>query len=353
MLTFESGQIIRGKYRLERVLGTGGMGVVIAARHLRLEEPVAIKLLHSWLAQRPDAIERFLREARAASRLTSDHVVRVFDVDLLESGAPFIVMEYLEDMDLRALLGERGPLPIGEAVSYVLDTCEAISEAHALGIVHRDLKPQNLFVARRRDGSVRLKVLDFGISKIVPTPGATGDGFITSTDVMLGSPLYMAPEQLGSPRAVDARVDIWALGVVLYQLLTARMPFEGGSFFETASATLQAGAGGLRCQGAQDPARMQLVFVRSPDVSPGKNVTFHVWLPASSRIVSVQPYLLMKDGLWEGDYRFMSNLDGDAWNEFTVRYRSGSPPIEQLGVEFVIDPSAAWSGVCYIDSVGW
>ncbi|AUX30807.1 protein kinase [Sorangium cellulosum] len=236
MLTFESGQIIRGKYRLERVLGTGGMGVVIAARHLRLEEPVAIKLLHSWLAQRPDAIERFLREARAASRLTSDHVVRVFDVDLLESGAPFIVMEYLEGMDLRALLGERGPLPIGEAVSYVLDTCEAISEAHALGIVHRDLKPQNLFVARRRDGSVRLKVLDFGISKIVPTPGATGDGFITSTDVMLGSPLYMAPEQLGSPRAVDARVDIWALGVVLYQLLTARMPFEGGSFFETASA---------------------------------------------------------------------------------------------------------------------
>ncbi|WP_437319713.1 protein kinase domain-containing protein [Sorangium sp. So ce385] len=238
MLTFESGQIIRGKYRLERVLGTGGMGVVVAARHLRLEEPVAIKLLHSWLAQRPDAIERFLREARAASRLTSDHVVRVFDVDLLESGAPFIVMEYLEGMDLRALLSERGPLPIGEAVSYVLDTCEAISEAHALGIVHRDLKPQNLFVARRRDGSVRLKVLDFGISKIVPTPGATGDGFITSTDVMLGSPLYMAPEQLGSPRAVDARVDIWALGVVLYQLLTARMPFEGGSFFETASTIL-------------------------------------------------------------------------------------------------------------------
>ncbi|KYG01082.1 hypothetical protein BE21_56835 [Sorangium cellulosum] len=214
MLTFESGQIIRGKYRLERVLGTGGMGVVIAARHLRLEEPVAIKLLHSWLAQRPDAIERFLREARAASRLTSDHVVRVFDVDLLESGAPFIVMEYLEGMDLRALLRERGPLP-------------------------------------------------------------------------------------------------------------------------------------------QDPARMQLVFVRSPDVSPGKNVTFHVWLPASSRIVSVQPYLLTKGGLWEGDYRFMSNLEGDAWNEFTVRYRSGSPPIEQLGVELVIDPSAAWSGVCYIDSVGW
>ncbi|WP_437940497.1 serine/threonine-protein kinase [Sorangium sp. So ce341] len=238
MLTFESGQIIRGKYRLERVLGTGGMGVVVAARHLRLEEPVAIKLLHSWLAERPDAIERFLREARAASRLTSDHVVRVFDVDLLESGAPFIVMEYLEGMDLRALLSERGPLPIGEAVSYVLDTCEAISEAHALGIVHRDLKPQNLFVARRRDGSVRLKVLDFGISKIVPTPGATGDGFITSTEVMLGSPLYMAPEQLGSPRAVDARVDIWALGVVLYQLLTARMPFAGGSFFETASAIL-------------------------------------------------------------------------------------------------------------------
>ncbi|WP_437319711.1 hypothetical protein [Sorangium sp. So ce385] len=119
------------------------------------------------------------------------------------------------------------------------------------------------------------------------------------------------------------------------------------------AVTLQAGAGGLRCQGAQDPARMQLVFVRSPDVSPGKNVTFHVWLPASSRIVSVQPYLLMEDGLWEGDYRYMSNLDGDAWNEFTVRYRSGSPPIEQLGVELVIDPSAAWSGVCYIDSVGW
>ncbi|XXT23378.1 protein kinase [Sorangium sp. So ce429] len=227
------GQILSGKYRVERILGQGGMGVVVAALHEQLHQRVAIKLLHP--GANAEMVERFVREARAAVRLKSEHVARVLDVGTLETGAPFMVMEYLEGSDLQQTLRDRGPLELEEAVGYVLEACEAIAEAHAAGIIHRDLKPANLFLARGADGSGMVKVLDFGISKaLAESSGAGGEPELglTKTAMVLGSPLYMAPEQMRSARTVDTRADIWSLGAILYQLLTARVPFDATSLSE-------------------------------------------------------------------------------------------------------------------------
>lgn len=214
------GSVFDGKYRIERVLGEGGMGVVIGARHLHLDELVAIKVLRSELSADSALVERFLREARSAARIKSPHVVRVTDVDRLPSGAPYIVMEWLEGSDLASIVQREGPLDPARAVRYVREACEALSQVHAAGIVHRDLKPGNLFVARLPDGSTCTKVVDFGISKLL------GED-LTRTGIALGTPNYMAPEQMVSSRTVDARADIWALGVVLYKLVTGTVPFKG------------------------------------------------------------------------------------------------------------------------------
>ncbi|MBX3229966.1 MAG: protein kinase [Labilithrix sp.] len=216
----KSGDVLAGKYVVERILGAGGMGVVVAARHLQLDQRVALKFLLPAACENADAVARFLREGKAAARITSEHVARVVDTGVLESGAPYLVMEYLEGADLGALAS---PLAPEDAVEYVLQACEAIVEAHELGIVHRDLKPANLFLARRKDGSPLVKVLDFGISK-------TGDGSastqLTSTATMMGSPRYMSPEQMLSAKDVDARSDVWALGVILFELVTGRAVWE-------------------------------------------------------------------------------------------------------------------------------
>lgn len=225
------GDLLAGKYRVERVIGSGGMGIVVAARHEQLGQLVAIKLVRDDALDQGDTVERFLREARAAVQLRSEHVAKVLDVGKLESGAPYMVMEFLDGSDLGHVLDESGPMALDTAVLLILQACEAIAEAHAAGIVHRDLKPQNLFLTRTLSGSPRLKVLDFGVSK---TTGLTqdGKGALTRTRAMLGSPLYMAPEQMRSSRDVDARVDVWALGVVLFELLTRRWPFEAESMPE-------------------------------------------------------------------------------------------------------------------------
>jgi serine/threonine protein kinase len=217
--------VLAGKYRIERVLGVGGMGVVVAARHEQLGQLVAIKFVREDALGNEDAIERFLREARSAVRLKSDHVARVIDVGKLESGAPYMVMEFLDGDDLARVLEERGPMAPEAAVELVLQACDAVAEAHAVGIVHRDLKPENLFLTQTLAGRPKLKVLDFGVSK---SSGLTtgGQGALTRTRSMLGSPLYMSPEQMRSAKDVDARADVWALGVVLFQLLTCRWPFE-------------------------------------------------------------------------------------------------------------------------------
>ncbi len=223
------GDILAGKYRVERVLGAGGMGVVVSAMHTQLEQRVAIKFVRDEALGNEDAVQRFLREARAAVKLKSEHAAKVLDVGTLESGAPYMVMEYLEGSDLGAVLVDHGSLTVEAAAEWIVQACEAIAEAHAMGIVHRDIKPQNLFLAKTIGGQPKVKVLDFGVSKSLSTSGA---GALTQTRAMLGSPLYMSPEQMRSSRSVDARADVWALGIVLYELLTKRWPFEAESMPE-------------------------------------------------------------------------------------------------------------------------
>jgi serine/threonine protein kinase len=224
------GEILAGKYRVDKVLGAGGMGVVVAARHIQLETRVAIKFLLPAMLDNSEAVMRFAREARAASKINNEHVARVFDVGTLPSGAPFMVMEFLEGEDLSTWIAQRGALPVELAVDFVLQACVAVADAHGLGIVHRDLKPANLFALRRSDGQFVIKVLDFGISKVTDS-GATGPvASVTHTSAIMGSPHYMSPEQMRSSKEVDARADIWALGVILFELLAGNTPFSGETF---------------------------------------------------------------------------------------------------------------------------
>lgn len=213
------GQLIAGKYRVEQVLGRGGMGVVMAALHEQLNQRVALKFLTDSAYQQPEAVARFQREARAAVQIQSEHVARVMDVGTLDTGSPYMVMEYLRGRDLKDVSTRRGPLPITEAVDYVLQACDAVAEAHSLGIVHRDLKPSNLFLTERPDGTALVKVLDFGISKALHA-GETSQLQMTASAAIMGSPQYMSPEQIRSSKNVDARADVWALGTILHELLT-------------------------------------------------------------------------------------------------------------------------------------
>jgi serine/threonine-protein kinase len=230
------GSIFAGKYRVEKVLGQGGMGLVLAARHLGLDEPVAIKVLLPAMMQVAGMVERFTREARASAKIKNDHVVRVTDVDTLPSGVPYMVMERLEGSDLSDLCKSVGPLPITDAVRYLLETCSAMGEAHAMGIIHRDLKPANLFLSRRRDGAVSIKVLDFGISKAMQS---VGEQTMTVAGTVLGSPSYMSPEQIAAVRDLDGRTDLWSLGVILYQLVTGKVPFPADTLTQLCALVLQ------------------------------------------------------------------------------------------------------------------
>jgi len=232
------GEVVAGRYRIERVIGVGGMGIVVAAMHLQLEQRVALKFLLPHALESAVVMARFTREARAAVRIKSEHIARIMDVGTLDSGTPYMVMEYLEGSDLAAVLRARGRLAIEEAVDYILQACEAIAEAHRLGIVHRDLKPANLFLARG-DGVENIKVLDFGISKMSSLSASSEAASMTHTGVLLGSPMYMSPEQLTSPREVDSGTDIWSLGVVLHQLLAGEPPFNGTTVTQISIAVVQ------------------------------------------------------------------------------------------------------------------
>jgi eukaryotic-like serine/threonine-protein kinase len=220
----QPGEVIAERYLVERLLGAGGMGVVVSAIHRTLGERVAIKLLYEDAATEPKVIERFLREARAAARLRSEHVVRVSDVGVLDNGTPYLIMEFLDGRDVASELSRRGPLPVAEAIDYVLQACEALAEAHAGGIVHRDLKPANLFLASRPGGTRIVKIIDFGIAKSEESASS-----LTATSGTIGSPMYMSPEQIRSPKTVDQRGDVWSLGVTCYELLTGRLPFSAES----------------------------------------------------------------------------------------------------------------------------
>jgi serine/threonine-protein kinase len=219
----EIGAVLANRYLVERVLGQGGMGIVVQAMHLQLHQPVAMKFLLPEVLGNHQVVQRFLREAQAAVRLKSEHVARVIDVGSIETGAPYMVLEYLEGADLSSF--PRSELPVGGIIDLMLQACEALAEAHSLGIVHRDIKPANFFITRRTDGTLLLKVLDFGISKLSAT-----NGQLTATQTVMGTPAYMSPEQMRSSRDVDHRSDIWSLGVVLYELLQGVPPFGGDTF---------------------------------------------------------------------------------------------------------------------------
>ena len=220
-----AGQLFGGKYRVEERLADGGMAIVLRATHVELSCPVAIKLIRPEHAQNDEFVLRLLAEARVVASLHSKHVNRVLDVGRTESGAPFLVLEYLSGLNLASHLKKGGPFPVTAAVDCVLQACEALAEAHALGIVHRDLKPENLLLSEEADGSLVLKVLDFGICR---APAAqSGVRVISQIGTVIGTPAYMAPEQVHASSTLDARTDIWALGVVLFELLTGERPFRG------------------------------------------------------------------------------------------------------------------------------
>jgi eukaryotic-like serine/threonine-protein kinase len=222
------GDVIAAKYRLEKVAGEGGMGIVYAAEHLVLKQRVAVKVLLPDAASSDAVVERFAREARAAAKINSEHVARVMDAGSLASGAPFLVMEYLEGCDLEELLELQESLPVAEVVDYLLQALEGLAHAHAVNIVHRDLKPANLFLACRPDGG--------NISKAMKSTQA--EKRLTGQHV-LGSPVYMSPEQLRNAKDIDGRADLWSLGVVAYELLAGEVPFDGDGVGEIFAAILE------------------------------------------------------------------------------------------------------------------
>ena len=294
------GRTIAGKYLVERVLGQGGMGVVVAARHLVLGERVAIKFPAAPIGER-GVSDRLVSEARAMMKIRSEHVARVFDVGMLETGTPYLVMEYLVGSDLAAVVAKDGPLPIHVAVDYVLQAVEALAEAHARGIIHRDLKPSNLFLSRRADGSPVVRVIDFGLSK---TSASSAEAGVSNRDGAFGTPLYMAPEQMESTGAIDARCDIWALGATLHALVTGEPPFAGGSVVQIFERILQGAprlrdvlpeapiaveAALLRCMQREPEARFATVAELAEALAEGAPEHAQLSVQRAARILSAPP----------------------------------------------------------------
>jgi serine/threonine-protein kinase len=255
---FAPGNVIGGKYLVEHVIGEGGLGVVLKAKHVQLDQPVAIKHLKPFAAARADVVERFLREARLAAKIKNEHAVKVHDVDAVESGIPYMVMELLEGRDLEQIVME-APLPVDVAIDYVLQAIEALAEAHAVGIVHRDLKPGNLFVASLPGSTSIVKVVDFGISKMMDR---SSQDRVTQVEERIGTPVFMSPEQLQAAADVDARSDIWSLGVVLYELVTGKLPFDGPDLPQVCVAILTKPPMPLAAVNADAPPELEAVILR-------------------------------------------------------------------------------------------
>lgn len=262
------GKVISGRFRVEHVIGVGSMGVVLAARHLELDERVAIKFIRAEVQKLPGVLSRFAREAKAAVSIKSEHVAQVFDVGTADGIGPYIVMEYLEGQDLGAYLEEFGALSVRQAVHYVMQACEALAVAHAAGITHRDIKPENLYLTRQGDLEL-IKLLDFGISKASLAGRVFGDELSKSDNsCMLGTPLYMSPEQIRSTSEVDHRSDIWSLGAVLYELVSARSAFAADNVGDVLRSILEASPEPLSVHLEQVAPALQAVIDRCLDKDP-------------------------------------------------------------------------------------
>ena len=259
-LPFEPGQVIHGKYELLRLLGVGGVGYVVAARHIGFDDLVALKFLRPEFATHQEAVSRFTIEARASFRLRSEHVARMLDVDI-HDGVPFIAMELLEGTDLRNLLEARRVLEVAPTVDYLLQTCEALAAAHAIGVIHRDIKPENLFLLGTGDPTDHLKVLDFGISKVA-VRGENRKTHQALTRMAVGTPPYMSPEQVRASSALDARSDIWSVGCVLYELLTGTAPFDRVSLMQACAAVLEDEPRAPSTLNSEVPAELSDVIMR-------------------------------------------------------------------------------------------
>jgi len=258
----QPGALVAEKYRIDRVLGVGGMGVVYAATHELLRQQVALKLLLPEVAKNKEAVARFLHEGRATARLQSAHVVRVTDVGMVDT-TPFLAMELLSGEDLGEIVTARPRILVTETVDWLLEAMEGLAHAHAAGIIHRDLKPSNLFLARVGEASV-IKVVDFGISKSI----GDGSAHVTATSAVLGSPAYMAPEQLRSSKHVDARADVWSLGVIAFELLTRNMPFNGDNVGEVFANVLEKAPPRPTALRAEIPGPLEQAILRCLQKNP-------------------------------------------------------------------------------------
>ena len=317
-MPFAPGDLIAGKYEVIELIGSGGMGYVVSAMHVELGEVVALKFLRPEALQIEELVERFSREARAAAKIRSEHVARVFDVGVLPDGVPFIVMEHLAGQDLADVLQERGPLPIKVAVEYVMQACEALAAAHASGVVHRDIKPENLFLTKHAQGLDFIKILDFGISKVALAPGKRG---FVRTMMPLGSPVYMSPEQIRSSDQVDPRTDIWSLGCVLFELLTGTVAFNEPSLMQLSAAILEHDPVPLRELLEDAPVELEEVVLRCLEKDADKRygniaelaIALYPFAPRRSRISAERCYHALKNA-------------GLECPEFEVEIQSVFPP---------------------------
>jgi tRNA A-37 threonylcarbamoyl transferase component Bud32 len=281
---YVSGDVVAGKYRVEHLLGSGGMAWVFQATHLMLQKRVALKFMRvDPDADNTEALTRFRREARAAASIAGEATARVMDVGTLDDGSPFLVMECLEGHDLDSVVERRTRLPVETAVEYAVQACEGLAETHAAGIVHRDLKPANLFLTHSSDGALRIKLLDFGVSKFAAGGGfrgaASGEAkgsvqdrdSVTSTQALIGSPVYMSPEQMRSSRGVDSRTDIWSMGVILYELLAmGRSPFAAATLPEICARVLDGKPAPLSSIRPDLPRGLEAVVLRCLAKDPAR-----------------------------------------------------------------------------------
>jgi serine/threonine-protein kinase len=317
-MPFQPGDVVAGKYEINDLIGTGGMGFVFSATHVELGEKVALKFLRPECMSNEELVGRFAREARASVKIKSEYVARVFDVGALPDGAPFIVMEYLEGKDLFEVVREQGPLPIKLAVEYVMQACEALAVAHASGVVHRDIKPENLFLTQRAQGMDIVKVLDFGISKVALTGSAFEHKMpLVQTMMPMGSPVYMSPEQIRASKDIDARTDIWSLGCVLYELLTGAAAFDAPSLTQLSATILEQSAPPLRALCPTAPLELEAIILRCLEKDPARRfhdvgelaIALYTFAPRRARISAERCcYVLKSAGLSNAEFELPSVL---------------------------------------------